>query len=171
MHLCHYWRPGAGWAGNRGRRCGPLPFAHAAHVVSAAVFYADFLTILFPVLAFWLFLRGQGRKTLRESAVWYLLAGLSAGLGAMLKPTVGIVIVAVIVILLLWRRPGHATVFTVRAVLCVCVFRLALDSAVYPQLDKTTARRVNTPVLHWVMMGMQGRRRLERGGRWLYPKL
>ena len=124
---------------------------------SAAVFYTDFLTILFPVLAFWLFLRGQGQKTLRKSAVWYLLAGLSAGLGAMLKPTVGIVTVAVIVILLLWRRPGHAAVFALCAALCVCVFRLALDSAVYPaQLDKTTAQRVNTPVLHWVMMGMQG---------------
>lgn len=128
-------RPGCRLGGEAvGCRCLALcSFAHAAMWFSAAVFYTDFLTILFPGAALLAFLRGQGQKTLRKSAVWYLLAGLSAGLGAVLKPTVGIVIVAVIVILLLWRRPGHAAVFALCAALCVCVFRLALDSARVPR--------------------------------------
>ncbi len=44
---------------------------------SAAVFYTDFLTLLFPVLAFWLFLCGLlEQNVLWKSAGWYLY-GLS----------------------------------------------------------------------------------------------
>ncbi len=92
----------------------------------------------------------------------------------MLKPTVGIVIVAVIVILHFYGAgPGmQPCLRCARGTVRVRVSAGAGQRRIPRQLDKTTtARRVNTPVLHWVMMGMQGRRRLERGGRWLYPKL
>ena len=124
---------------------------------SAAVFYTDFLTLLFPVLAFWLFLCGLERNVLWKSAGWYLLAGLSIGLGAMVKPTVGIVAIAATLIAFLRCKPKQAAVFALCTVLCVGMFQIVIDKAVYPaQLNRQTAQRVNTPMLHWVMMGLQG---------------
>ena len=124
---------------------------------SAAVFYTDFLTLLFPVLAFWLFLCGLEQNVLWKSAGWYLLAGLSIGLGAMVKPTVGIVAIAATLIAFLRCKPKQAAVFALCTVLCVGMFQIVLDKAVYPaQLNRQTAQRVNTPMLHWVMMGLQG---------------
>ena len=124
---------------------------------AAAVFYTDFLSLLFPVLAFWLFLSGLEKTDVRHAAMWYLGAGLSAGMGMLLKPTVGIVLIAACLILFLWQRPLHGVVFLLCALCGAGMFQILLDKAVYPaQLDKNTAQQMGTPMLHWTMMSMQG---------------
>ena len=43
------------------------------------------------------------------------------------------------------------------AAVCFGGMAFALDRAVYPaQLDRAEARRMNTPVEHWIMMGLRG---------------
>ena len=75
----------------------------------------------------------------------------------MVKPTVGIVAIAATLIAFLRCKPKQAAVFALCTVLCVGMFQIVLDKAVYPaQLNRQTAQRVNTPMLHWVMMGLQG---------------
>lgn len=124
---------------------------------AAAVFYTDFLSLLFPVLAFWFFLSGLEKTDVKHAAMWYLGAGLSAGMGMLLKPTVGIVLIAACLILFLWKRPLHGAVFLLCALCGAGMFQILLDKAVYPaQLDKNTAQQMGTPVLHWTMMSMQG---------------
>lgn len=124
---------------------------------AAAVFYTDFLSLLFPVLAFLFFLNGSDKRDVKQAAAQYLLAGLTAGMGILFKPTVGIILIAAGIILFLWRKPLYGVVFILCALCGVGIFQLLLDKAVYPaQLDKDIALQMNTPMLHWTMMSMQG---------------
>ncbi|MEG2394363.1 MAG: glycosyltransferase family 39 protein, partial [Ruthenibacterium sp.] len=69
--------------------------------------YSDTATLLFPVLAFWLWCRADDAPGLRARILWYLGAGLVVGIGYSLKPTVFIVCIAFALADLLGARPAH----------------------------------------------------------------
>lgn len=122
---------------------------------AAAVFYTDFLSLLFPVLTVALFLQGQAAQTRRLRLVYYLCAGLCAGLGAVIKMTVVICAVAILLCLALRGQGKRLLVFGGCIALGLGLFAGALNAAVYPaQLDPAQAKAMNTPAWHWVMMSL-----------------
>lgn len=130
--------------------CPPVWFA-------APVFYSDFLSFLFPVLALWLFLKARRQAARGRCALLLFLACAATGLGVMIKATVGIVLVAMGVGLVLLGQPRRFAVFCLAALLGVGLWQGALELAVYPrQLSRSQADRLNTPLLHWTMMSLQG---------------
>ncbi|GKI13541.1 hypothetical protein CE91St44_00260 [Oscillospiraceae bacterium] len=130
--------------------CPPVWFA-------APVFYSDFLSFLFPVLAVWLFLKARKQKSAPKRLLLLLLCCAAAGLGVMIKATVGIVLIALGMGVLLMERPRRFAAFCLTALLGVGLWQGALGLAVYPrQLSRAEADRLNTPLLHWTMMSLQG---------------
>ncbi len=125
-------------------------------VMSAAV-YTDELSMLFPVLAYWLYLKSKDANA-KRTFLLYLLSAAAIAVGSLIKFTVFITAVAIIIDMVLNARPPKKTVcfaacavgVTLIAVLC---FNLYMYSA---HLDKSEADKNNTPILHWVMMGLKG---------------
>lgn len=121
-----------------------------------AAFYTDSLSVFFPVLFYYLYLHFKEQQTWKRRLIF--AGGMAAVLtiGMMIKFTVLIVLVAVIIDALLclnWREV---------CLLAGCSIFLALASFgimnayMYSEhLDEEVCQELNTPYLHWVMMGMQ----------------
>lgn len=61
--------------------------------------YTDTFSVMFPPLTFYLFLCAE-EKTGYKALLLYLLAGLAGGIGYLIKPSAGIVLIAVVCIML-----------------------------------------------------------------------
>lgn len=144
------WGSGAGVLA-LGMTAGILPFWFMADA-----FYTDSLSLLFPVLAFYLFLEmeeGEGAGIPGKA----VLMGAVISLGALIKPTVLIMAVAAVLALVLngkWKRAGICAG-------AVGIFFLVLTGSfrlyIYGRhLDPALAEWKNTPSLHWIMMGLEG---------------
>ena len=120
----------------------------------AAAFYTDALSMLFPVLTYWLYLLAKAQSKCSLRLLMCALMGMSLGLGIQLKPTVAIVLVAIVIDALFtwdWKR----TLAMVAAV-AVLIFagQAEMKGAMYQHLDRAEAEQKGTPILHWVMMGL-----------------
>ncbi len=63
--------------------------------------YTDTFSVLFPPLTLYLYLCAH-EKTGYIASLWYLLAGLAGGIGYLIKPSAGIVLIAIVCVIL-WR--------------------------------------------------------------------
>lgn len=119
-------------------------------------FYTDSLSVLFPVLLFYISLYIRESNT-RDRLGYLLLSAFVVALGAFLKPTVLIMGVAVFLTFLLegkWKRAGEYAI-----ILCglYLVFRFLFRFYMYhTHLDPALAEVKNTPLAHWIMMGLKG---------------
>lgn len=121
-----------------------------------AAFYTDSLSVLFPALFYYLYLHFREQETLKGRIIFSLLMALALSVGMMIKFTVLIILVAVVIDALLcmdWRK---VCLFTAVSVLTASAAFGIMNTYMYSvHLDKDTCRQLNTPYLHWVMMGMQ----------------
>lgn len=120
----------------------------------AAAFYTDALSMLFPVLAYWLYLLAKEQPKPLLRLALYGLMGLALALGIQIKPTVAIALVAIVIDALFtmnWKRT-----LSMIAVASVLVFagQAELNHAMFKHLDPAEAEQKGTPILHWVMMGL-----------------
>lgn len=120
----------------------------------AAVFYTDFLSIVFPMLTLFLVLEGRRAHGKRRVAA-YMLAGIALGLGCLVKMTVFLCLIAFVICLAMERRFKEAAAWAASGMLCVWLCTAGLNACVYPaQLDPQKTDSMATPVWHWVMMGL-----------------
>lgn len=121
----------------------------------APVFYTDHLTMIFPVLLFLMYLCLNKSEGAVKTGVYSIAIALVSVVGYILKPTVLIMLVAVMITLFLARKWKKLLCVGVAfAIVYVCV-NLAFDSYIYEtHLNKETAAQMNTPIETWVMMGM-----------------
>ena len=123
----------------------------------AAVFYTDSLSMLFPVLIYYLYLKVQEGGPLWKRLVFAGLLGLAATVGMLIKFTVAIMLIAVVIDSLLHRSLKRTGLLAGIAAALVCVGFLSFQAMIYPaHLDRGQAKEINTPYLHWVMMGLKG---------------
>ena len=125
-------------------------------VLGGAV-YTDTLSMLFPTLIFYLYLLSKEKKGWRRICL-YLLMGLAAGIGSLNKFTALIMVVAVLIDVCLrfeWKELLKISVCTLGI---AAVMSMALSAYMYSaHLSREEAEIYNTPLLHWVMMGLKGR--------------
>lgn len=122
----------------------------------APSFYTDALSMLFPVLIYWLYLLAKEEERRSRRIVLYLLAGLAAAVGIALKPTVAIVCIAILIDALFswnWKRI-LAMMLTVAVI--AAAGSMLLTHIVSGHLDPEKVREMRMPVWHWVMMGLTG---------------
>lgn len=123
----------------------------------AAVFYTDVLTMIFPVLLFYLYLKLKEAKTNKAKIILMILMGSVAFAGMKLKFTVVIVAIAIVVDMLLNGKFKRTVVTVAVAGIIYLAGALAFSSVIYPShLDKKTAENRNFPALHWIVMSMKG---------------
>lgn len=119
--------------------------------------YTDALSMLFPVLIFWLYLKSkeaQGRKKIYI----YLLMGLAAAVGSLNKFTVMIMIIAIVIDMCL----NYNVKEILKAAVCfagvIALVMLSFNSYMYSKHLNDSAMReaCHRPYTHWVMMGLKG---------------
>ncbi len=123
-----------------------------------AAIYTDVMTMLFPVLLFWLYLKSKEKEKLKDRLILYIIMGVVCAIGSMLKFTVFIMAIAIIIDMLLNKktRKDSWKVGLCFAVITV-IFISSFNTYIYAKhLDKDEAYNVNKPYSFWVMMGFGG---------------
>ena len=108
----------------------------------------------FPILTYWLYLLAKERDQRRDRAALYVLMGFSGAIGTLIKPVVAIALMAIVIDAVLtwdWKR---AILMAVTMLLFYLVICTSLYGTIYRHLDRNEAEANNTPILHWVMMGL-----------------
>ena len=120
----------------------------------APAFYTDALSMLFPVLIYWLYLLAKEQKKLWLRFLLYILIGFAAALGISIKPTVAIACIAVLIDAAFHWNWKRSVCMTLVATLILVPGLTGLNYSVYKHLDRAEAEQNRTPILHWVMMGL-----------------
>lgn len=131
--------------------CLPFTFMGAA-------FYTDSLSLLFPVLFYYLYLHYKEQETLKMRIIFVVAMAVTLTLGMIIKFTVLIIFVAVIIDALLSINWKKVCLFAAICIIAVSSGFGILNADIYhAHLDREESRELKTPYLHWVMMGMQNR--------------
>lgn len=123
----------------------------------APVFYTDSLSMLFPISVYYFYLCLKEEKGFAKRLIFGVLMGLFAVVGMQIKFTVAIVLIAILIDALFTYELKKTGVMAA-IVLCVVLIGYGCFNATFYEehLDKETAEIMNTPNLHWVMMGLAG---------------
>lgn len=117
--------------------------------------YTDTLSMLFPVLIFYLYLLAK-EKAGRGRLFLYLGMGVAAGIGSLNKITVLIMVIAVLIDVGLRREFKELVKIAAFTLGIAAAMSLALSAYMYSShLSREEAERNNTPLLHWIMMGLK----------------
>lgn len=121
-----------------------------------AAFYTDSLSLLFPSLFYYLYLHYKEQEALKKQLLFAALMGAALAIGLLIKFTVLIILVAVVIDALLCMNWKKVCLFTGCSLfLSFAVFSIMNTYMYHTHLDKEECEKLNTPYLHWVMMGMQ----------------
>jgi len=121
----------------------------------APVFYTDELTLVFPILLFYLYLKQDKAQNMGVKVILGILFGAVAAVGYMLKPTVWIVAIAVFMYQFIQKRWKELAIMALCAVLCLLGVKMYVNHMIYPQhLNEEIAQEKNTPMETWLMMGL-----------------
>lgn len=138
-------------------------FAAALFLVSppfwfmAPVFYTDSLSMIFPVAVYYLIVCAEGRNGMLKRLPYYVAAGLLAGVGALIKPTVLIILIAAFIYLLLRHRFKSVAALAAVVVLTVSLVMCGFNGYIYSNhLDKSKAEQMNMPTEYWLSLGLSG---------------
>lgn len=130
----------------------------------SAAFYTDSLSVLFPALFYYLYLHFKEQKDVKGQVRVSILMAITLSFGMMVKFTVLIILVAVMIDALICLKMRDVCLFAAISILAVWATFGIMNAYMYSaHLDKDTSTRLNTPYLHWVMMGMQGDGRYNPG--------
>lgn len=122
----------------------------------APAFYTDALTMVFPILIFRLYLAAREQRKPVKRLIIFALMGLAAGVGYGIKATVVIMLIAVIVDAALNQDlKKFVPMLPITAILMLAC-SLAAQGIIFRHLDRDEAEKLETPILHWVMMGTVG---------------
>lgn len=122
----------------------------------ADAFYTDSLSILFPISLFYISLKIKESKG-TKLIILCMASGLLAAVGSLVKPTVMIMVVAISLSFLLQKRWTKLGIYIVSVGIIYLMITIAFQSYIYENhLNAELARIKNTPVYHWVMMGLSG---------------
>lgn len=122
----------------------------------APTFYTDSLTMVFPVLAFWLWLKARDEKRFIVKLLYFVLMGLSVGLGYGIKATVLIMLIAIVIEAVLYYDLKTWLSLAACTAALVLAFNLAVHGIVYSHIGREYAEEKQVPLTHWIMMGLYG---------------
>lgn len=121
-----------------------------------AAFYTDSLSVLFPVLFYYLYLLFKEQTVWKKRLLTACGMALALTIGMLIKFTVLIVLVAVVIDALLCLNWKQVCRFVICCGLLTTAAFSALNAYMYSvHLDKAECEELHTPYLHWVMMGLQ----------------
>lgn len=115
-----------------------------------AVYYTDSLSMLFPVLLFYLYLNIEKKGYIFLFAVFGVL-------GCFIKFTVCIMLIAVLISSFFNKKAFHVVTAVFLTCMLGIICHIVFDAYMYCfYLSRPIAEKMNTPFSHWIMMGLQG---------------
>lgn len=129
-----------------------------------AVFYTDSLSLIFPVLFYYLYLCLKGEKDRKKQIIYLAAMGLSLTIGMMIKFTVVIVLIAVVIDAFLYIPWKKALLILVVSLAFYGVIKSIYNHNIYKNyISDEQYQNLKTPYWHWIMMGLQNDGRYNPG--------
>lgn len=126
--------------------------------------YSDTMTILFPVLILDLLDMAVNAQSNKKKLALSLIAGICAGVGVMIKPTVIIILIAVGLGLLICVQGKKSLISLAAVVLCAALSSAAVSGIISKfnmkvlentGISEEYVNQISYPFTHFLMMGMQ----------------
>ncbi|MBO4962723.1 MAG: glycosyltransferase family 39 protein [Clostridia bacterium] len=123
----------------------------------APVFYTDSLSIIFPMLALYLFTLAKKTPKLWLEIIIYFSSALVCALGALVKMPVLIVGIAICISLLCNKKFKKLLFYSILLIVCCSAVMGTFNGYVYSKhLDKKIAREKEVSILYWVDLAFTG---------------
>lgn len=123
----------------------------------APVFYTDTLSMMFPAAVFYLYVRSRTETRPSRLALYYTGMAVLAALGALLKATVLIALLAILIALLCEKRWRRALTLAGTAIcLTALVFTGFRAYTTAHQHDPQAAAQEKMPLSYWLALAVQG---------------
>jgi hypothetical protein len=128
------------------------------------IFYTDTLSLPFPLAIIYLYLKLRESKS-RWRYAWLLVAlALLAFMGSLIKPTVAIVLIAIVIDMFMRCKKGailtiQRAILSLVAIIIIFIPLLASYNALsnkYIHSQTWDNKGISIPWTHWIMMGMHG---------------
>lgn len=135
-----------------------------SYLFAAGTIYTDAMTICCPILTLFLYMELVCANSSKKRIILTVLFAVAACIGTLIKATVMIMPIAIVicdVVASVGKRKLAGLMRPLSAALATVIIfagmSTALRSAFYAnQLDQGKAEELETPKLHWVMMGLRG---------------
>lgn len=119
--------------------------------------YTDCLSMLFPILLLYLYIKSGKQQERKQRIITYLIMGFVAAIGSSIKFTVIIMVIAIMIHMLLTRKPKELLSPAICIISIIVAFNVSFNTFMYStHMDKQQAKLNNTPYIHWIMMGLSG---------------
>jgi len=125
----------------------------------AAAFYTDQLSLPFTILTLNLYLRGRDEERFPRKMVWFALCGIGSAIGATIKFTAIIPLIAVVLDWVLnntewrWEKVKRPLAGLGAAVLLVLIWMGTFSAYMEAKVGKERIYEQRMPLSHWIMMG------------------
>lgn len=121
------------------------------------IIYTDTYSMLFPVLAYYLYLLAEERT--EKKYVYYIIMSIIITIGMIIKPTVGIIAVSIIIINLLYENFKNIISLTGILISIISIttilFNNFVPNIVFKDWNDEEYNRKKLPLSNWIMMGLQ----------------
>lgn len=127
----------------------------APFYMMAPVFYTDALSFVFPLLTCFLILKSESAPTLKAKICFAVLACVACLIGALIKMTVLITLIAVFIWLLLARKWKDLIILVLVSAIVFCAGFSGFGTYMYTNhLDTLKADQKNQPIWFWLNMAI-----------------
>lgn len=145
-----------------GNKCALLAIVLMAVIppfyLMAGAFYTDVMSLAVIPLIIYFYLRAEEQDKIKKKVLWYVLIAVVSAFGMKIKFTVVIGLIALFIITAIKGKWKEIVILAVSVGVITSVVYGAFHAVVYPKLlNEETAEQMNTPYLHWIMMGLQGK--------------
>lgn len=123
----------------------------------SAVFYTDALSLVFPILIIYIYLKFLETESKKGKVFYLLLIGISCAVGMLVKFTVLIALIAAIIHYSLNKGILRALIVSAACAMLIIGVFAGFEQYMYANhLDESTAEKLRTPYSHWIMMSLAG---------------
>ncbi len=122
------------------------------------IIYTDTFTMFMPVLLYYLYLKSNEKETGKYK--YYIFMAIILAIGILLKPTVAIMMVAIIISHFIYYKLKDSivligTILPITSVLII-LFNYFMPNIVFEKWNQEEYETKRFPVYNWLMMGLKG---------------
>lgn len=123
----------------------------------APVFYTDSLSLIYPVVSFYIFLIAKDRKNMVSKLLLYAASAAICAIGGLIRMTVLIILVAVAINLIINKKWKNLIAYLCIHIVIISAIFSGFNSYMYTNhLDKERADREKMPVHYWLDLATNG---------------
>lgn len=120
------------------------------------IIYTDTFTMLFPVMIYYLYSKSEKSD---KKIKYYILISILLAIGYLIKPTVAIIIIAIIIMSILFNKIKD-TILLLTTTLTfslgiVIIFNLFVPKLIFKNWNNEEYNNKKLPIYNWIMMGLE----------------